>query len=317
MPTTPIYIGVDVAKAELVVATPDQALCRVANEPDGIRTLLKHLESLTIAAVVMESTGCYGREALAMLTAAGHQVAIVQPGRVRAFAASLGIRAKTDPIDARVIARFAEATKPRSTQPPTKEVARLRALVDRRDQLIEMRKQEANRLESTADPLITKDMRASIKRLEKAEETYSKHIHTCIQAHEGMRALSERLQEESGVGLQTAATLLAYFPELGRLNRQRAAALAGLAPYDRASGTNDGKRSTYGGRRRLRRALYLAATTAARWSPWLKEIYAKLRAKGKCAKVAIIACARKLLVRLNSIAAQVLDQEQQAVSMSP
>ena len=133
-----------------------------------------------------------------------------------------------------------------------------------------------------------------------------------------MRRISERLQEEAGVGLQTAATLMAYFPELGHLNRQRAAALAGLAPYDRTSGTYDGKRSIHGGRRRIRKALYLAAVSASRWSPWLKQVYANLRAKGKCAKVALIACARRLLIRLNSLAAEVLRiQDQQAATSAP
>jgi transposase len=318
MSTLPVYVGIDVAKAELVVATPERQLCRVANGPDGIRDLLQHLRPLTIAAVVMESTGCYGREAAAMLSAAGYQVAIVQPGRVRAFAASLGIRAKTDPIDAQVIARFADAIKPRPTPPPATETVRLRALVDRRDQLIEMRKQEENRLESIADPLIAKELRASITRLKKAEKDYSKRIADCIKAHPDLQRLSDRLQEESGVGLQTAAALLAYCPELGRINRQRAAALAGLAPYDRSSGTHEAKRSIYGGRRRIRKALYLAAVSAARWSPWLKDIYTRLRAHGKCAKVALIACARKLLVRLNSLAAQVLgNQIQQEPQIIP
>ena len=127
-----------------------------------------------------------------------------------------------------------------------------------------------------------------------------------ISACPSLRCISERLQEESGVGPQTAAVLLAHFPELGTINRQRAAALAGLAPYTRSSGTYEGKRSIYGGRARLRKALYLAAVSAVRWSSWLKDVYVSLRAKGKCAKVALIACARKLLVRLNSLAASAL-----------
>ena len=306
MSTASVYIGIDIAKAELVAATPTADLCRVPNTPDGFRTLIAHVGRQPVAGVVMESTGCYGREVAAALTAAGYQVAIVQPGRVRHFAASIGVRAKTDPIDARVIARFAEATKPRPTAPPSAEIVKLRALVDRRDQLIEMRKQEENRLESVADQVIAKELTASIKRLVAAEERYTKQIATCIDAHPEFQRISERLQEESGVGPQTAAVLLAHFPELGRINRQQAAALAGLAPYDHASGTRDGKRAIYGGRKRIRRALYIAAVSAARWSPWLKDVYANLRAKGKCAKVALIACARKLLVRLNSLAAMAL-----------
>lgn len=317
MPTSAVYIGIDVAKAELVAASPTMDLCRVVNDPGGFRLLIAHLRSLSVVAVVMESTGCYGREAAAALTAAGYAVAIVQAGRVRHFAASLGIRAKTDPIDARVIARFAEATKPRCTSPASAEVIKLRALVDRRDQVIEMRKQEGNRLESIADPVIAKELKRSIKRLVTAETAYTKQIAACIDAHPEFRRISERLQDESGVGPQTAATLLAHFPELGRMNRQQAAALAGLAPYDHASGTRDGKRAIFGGRKRIRRALYLAAISAARWSPWVKGIYANLRARGKCAKVALIACARKLLVRLNSLVATVLSETQPEPQPTP
>ena len=255
----------------------------------------------------MESTGCYGRQAAATLTAAGFQVCVVQPGRVRSFAASIGVRAKTDPIDARVIARFAAATQPRTTTPLPADIAILRALVDRRDQIIEMRKQEDNRLEALGDATIAKELRRSIKRLILQERSYTRRIAAHLAAHQRLQRINERLQEETGVGPQTAATLLAYFPELGTVNRQQAAALAGLAPYDRASGPRDAKRAIFGGRKRLRRALYLAAVSAARWSPWLKDVYTSLRAKGKCAKVAIIACARKLLVRLNSLVAAVLN----------
>jgi transposase len=300
------YIGIDVAKAELVVATPHQIVCRVPNDPAGFRDLSQCLRPRTIATVAMESTGTYARAAAAALTAAGYQVAIVQPGRVRHFAGSLGIHAKSDPIDARIIARFAEATKPRGTTPPPAEVTRLRALVDRRDQVIEMRKQEENRLESVDDREIAKELKANIRRLVAAEAAYTKRLAAFIATSADLRRISDRLQDESGVGLQTAATLLAHFPELGRVNRQQAAALAGLAPYDHASGKRDGRRSIFGGRKRIRRALYLAALSAARWNPWLKAFYANLRAKGKCAKVALIACARKLLVRLNSLAAAAL-----------
>lgn len=160
--------------------------------------------------------------------------------------------------------------------------------------------------ESVADPVIAKELKRSIKRLVAAEAAYTKQIGACIDAHPEFRRISERLQDESGVGLQTAATLLAYFPELGRINRQQAAALAGLAPYDHASGTHDGKRAIFGGTRRIRRALYLAAISAARWSSWVKSFYANLRARGKCAKVALIACVRKPLVRLNSLAGRAL-----------
>ena len=305
--TTPgIYIGVDVAKAELVVATATSVLCRVANDRTGHGELVRRLAGMTVEAVVLESTGCYGQAVVAALMVAGVAVAVVQPGRVRDFARSQGIHAKTDPIDAQVIAQFAAATKLRLYTPLVPERLHLRALVDRRDQLIALRQQEQNHLEANPAPLIAKDLRASIKRLLKAEKTYTKHIADHLAKHTQLARLSEALQNESGVGLQTAATLLAHLPELGTLNRQQVAALGGLAPYNHGSGTHDGKRTIYGGRKRLRRALYLAALSAGRFSTWLKDVYTKLRERGKPAKVAFIACARKLLIRLNSIAANVL-----------
>ncbi len=310
MSTPPPYIGIDVAKAELVVANGDAELFRVPNTSAGHRDLVKRLRQLSPAAVVMESTGPYGRDAAAALTAAGYHVAIVQPGRVRAFAASLGIRAKTDPIDARVIARFAAATKPRCFTPSSAAITRLRALNDRRDQLIDMRIQEENHLESVTDPLVAKDLRANIKRLLAAEKTYTKHMTQAIAHQPELQRLGDRLQQEAGVGFQTAVTLMTHCPELGRLNRQQVAALAGLAPYDRASGKHDGRRAIFGGRQRLRRALYLAAVTASRCSEWLKPYCDRLKAAGKPPKVAIIACARKLLVRLNALAAELLQDPQ-------
>lgn len=314
MSTPPPYIGIDVAKAELVVATGDAELFRVPNTPAGHRDLVKRLRPLNPAGVVMESTGPYGREAAVVLTAAGYQVAIVQAGRVRSFAASLGIRAKTDPIDARVIARFAAATKPRCFTPPSPASARLRALNDRRDQLIDMRTQEENRLESVTDPLVAKELRANIKRLITAEKSYTKRMVTVIDHEPELQRMSAQLQQEAGVGIQTAVALMTHCPELGTLNRQQVAALAGLAPYTRASGTRDGKRTIVGGRKRLRTALYLAALTASKHSEWLRPIYEKLKAAGKCPKLALVACARKLLVRLNSLAARLLQgPEQDAV----
>lgn len=301
--TTASYVGIDVAKAELVVGTASRSIGRFANDRDGYRQLVQRLRGFEVAAVVLESTGRYGQDAALALMAAGFAVAIVPPGRVRHYAKSIGVHAKTDPIDAQVIARFAEAAKPRPLQPPRDQIVRLRAIVDRRDQVIEMRKREQNHLEACGDPSIAKELRRSIARLEALEGRYTKQIAQHLAADEDLARRSDALQAEAGVGLQTAATLLAHFPELGQLNRQRAAALAGLAPFNRDSGTRDGRRSIYGGRSRLRRALYMAAISASRWNPWVVDLYRRLRQRGKCAKVALIACARKLLVRLNTIAA--------------
>ncbi len=304
--TSSEYVGIDVAKAELVVSTPSASLGRYGNDAKGHRDLVKRLGRMQVASVVMESTGRYGQDAAVALMAAGFTVAMVQPGLVRHFARSLGVRAKSDPIDAQIIAKFGEATKPRpmSLMPP--EITQLRALVDRRDQVVELRKQEQNHLEACTAPRIAKELRTSIARLERSEARYTADIAGHLAAHEHLHRLSQALQTESGVATLTAATLIAHLPELGRINRQQIAALAGLAPYDHSSGTKDGKRSIAGGRKRLRRALYMAAITAARFSTWLSPMYLRLLERGKCKKVATIACARKLLIRLNSIAAKAL-----------
>lgn len=304
--TTSEYVGIDVAKVELVVSTSTTPLGRYGNDAKGHRDLVKRLGRMQVAAVVLESTGRYGQEVASALMVAGFTVAMVQPGRVRHFARSLGVRAKTDPIDAQVIARFGEATKPRAMSTVPSEITRLRALVDRRDQVVELRKQEANHLEACPDPMIAKELKRNIARLEKVEAAYTTAIARHLAAHERIHRLSQALQSESGVGIQTAAALIAHLPELGTINRQQVAALAGLAPYDCASGPQDGKRSIAGGRKRLRWALYLAAVTASRFSPWIQPIYRRLLERGKCKKVALIACARKLLIRLNSIATKAL-----------
>lgn len=305
--TSSEYVGIDVAKAELVVATSTASLGRFGNDAKGHGELVKRLRRMEVEAVVMESTGRYGQEVAKVLMAAGFTVAVVQPGCVRHFARSLGIRAKTDPIDAQVIARFGEATKPRALGQIPKEITQLRALVDRRDQVVELRKQEQNHLEACTNPIIARELRTNIARLKKIEARYAVAISRHLAAHQGLHRLSQALQGESGVATLTAAALIAHLPELGRINRQQVAALSGLAPYDHASGNQDGKRSIGGGRRRLRRALYLAAITATRFNEWISPMYRRLRERGKCAKVAFIACARKLLIRLNSIAAKVLE----------
>lgn len=304
--TSPLYLGIDVSKSELVVASPVAVLFTVPNNRDGHRDLVQRLASLTIAAVVIESTGPYSRDGAKALSSAGIPVSMVQPGRIRHFALSQGILAKTDAIDAKVIATFGAHSNLKPWIMPAAELSHLRALVDRRDQIIEMRKSEQNGLESIADPLVAKEVRRSIARLEKEEAKYDQLIAAHIRSHERLHRLSEALQSESGVALQTAAAVLAHMPEIGTVNRQEAGALVGLAPYNCDSGPQRGKRVIRGGRRRLRRALYMAAITAVRFNVWIKPMYQRLLERGKVKKVALIACGRKLIVRLNSIAAKAL-----------
>lgn len=306
MTTTGIYIGIDISKATLEVATCERRLIEVPNTSAGHVRLLERLRAQSIACVVIESTGIYGRELVRSLHAAGYAVAVVQPGRVRHFALSRNLLAKTDRLDAVMIARFGAEVKPRLWEMPRAPVERLRAINDRRSQIIDDRVREENRLEACRDERIAKDLRASIKRLNKAEEKLDRETAALIAADADMAAMSAALQEESGVGPQTAAVLLSQLPELGKVNRQQISALAGVAPYNHSSGPNDGRRRIFGGKAQVRRALYLAAVSGARWNTYLKEFYQRLVAQGKDKKLALIACARKLIVRLNTIAAMAL-----------
>jgi transposase len=316
MTTAAEYIGIDVAKATLAVGSSTRLLGEFPNTPAGFKAISKLLSSLTVACVVFEATGIYGHHAIEALMLDGYAVAVVQPNSVRHFALSLKIYAKTDALDATVIARFGAATKPRLMQKKPKEYVLLRAYSDRRDQVIAMRVSEQNHLEACLDAAIQKDLKAAIKRLEKEEARYTKMIATEIGAHPEIEAKRKILENESGVGAQTAAILIAHLPELGAVNRQKIAALVGFAPFNRDSGNMRGTRSIYGGRKRVRKAMYMATLSAVRWNATLHEFYVKLLAKGKCKMVALIACARKLLIRLNSLLAAAAKTTQETAQMA-
>lgn len=313
------YLGIDVSKKSLDLASTDAYLGVFPNTPDGrrelIRRLRRHVTSPGNASpgnapsggaspggvlVAVEATGGYERAVVATLRQAGVAAAVVQPGCVRHFAKSLKLHAKNDRIDAGLIARFARATQPRPAEEPDPHAARLRALRDRRDQVVEDRVREQNRLEACTDAGVAAGIRRSIRRLQTQEDRLDGQIGACIQESPTLRERAQRLQRVKGVGLQVAATLLAHLPELGRVNRQQIAALAGLAPYDCQSGQWRGQRRIYGGRAGVRKALYMAAISAARFDPSLRVFYRRLLDAGKLKKVALIAVARKLLVRLNS-----------------
>jgi transposase len=304
MTTAPEYIGIDVAKATLVVGTSSRVLCEVANTPAGFRQLITKLSSLKVACVVLEATGIYSQAVCAALMEAGYAVALVQPGCVRHFAKSQCLHAKTDAIDAMMIARFGASQQPRIMEITPAEISRLRLLVDRRDQLIELRKMEQNHLEACRDRELQKEMKQAIKRFEQQEKAYDKKIAQALSASTALQTKRKILENESGIGTQTAAVLLAHLPELGHLNRQQISALAGLAPYNNDSGTKRGKRTIFGGRKRVREALYMATLSAVRFNQTLNAYYVNLLKRGKCKMVAQIACARKLIIRLNTLLAE-------------
>lgn len=305
-PEPQAYVGIDVSKTELEVAIGPIHAGSVANTTTGLQRLMSRLPGPeAVALVVIESTGCYSQLAARTLTTAGYRVCVVQPGRVRHYARSQGQLAKTDRIDARIIAQFGEHARDlRVYQEPSATHQRLRALVDRRDQVVEDRVREENRLEACADSAVCVRLRASIARLRKETDRLQRDITALIDGDAELAGLRQVLESLTGIGSITAAALLAHLPELGRVNRQEIAALAGVAPYNRDSGQHRGTRAIFGGRQRVRTAMHMAAVVAMRFDATLSAWYTGLRERGKPAKVAIVAVIRKMLIRLNSLVAE-------------
>ena len=293
------WIGIDVSKATLAVCLlPQQQLLACSNDPLGHAQLLGHLQGLDIGNVLLEATGGYERLVMGALAGAGLMVTRINPRRARAFATALGKTAKTDPIDAALLARMAELVQ-RPVLAPEPDRDELRALVQRREQLVQQRDDERRRLHQTTSPLVREDLlehigqlRLRIRHLDKAIVHAQQHLDD---------QLSRKLQAIAGIGQVTAASLMAYLPELGRLDRRQIAALAGLAPYNVDSGQHAGKRRIRGGRAAIRRVLYMACWSVIRKQADFKARYQRLRQQGKAAKVAITACMRVLLIRLNAM----------------
>jgi len=303
-----VYLGIDIAKRTLDLATPNCYLGQFANTPAGHRRLLKKIKEQDNVFVAMEATGGYERPLAASLMQAQIPVAVVQPTCVRHFAKSLKMHAKTDRIDAMLIARFAQCTQPKPAKKPDQQAQKLRALRDRRTQIVEDRVREENRLEACFDSQIAQQIQRSITKLCKLEAQLDEQLKQCIDDSQTLTCKAQTLSHVTGIGPQTTATLLAHLPELGPVNRQQIAALAGLAPYAHDSGKFRGRRRLYGGRAVIRQALYMASLSAVRYDPVLRVFYQRLLAAGKQKKVALCACARKLLVHLNTLLSQVQTQ---------
>lgn len=294
-------VGIDVAKSELAFALGPQApVERVANDARGIRKLVRTLQRSSPALVVVESTGGYERALITALLDAKLSVALVNPWRVRRLGESLGVLAKTDPIDARLLARFGEIAKPRPL-PCRSEGDRLRAdLVGRRRQLMTMVVAEKNRLER-APRALRAEIESLIEILERRVARLDARIDALHAADPERAEVAQLLQTVPCIGPGITRTLLVDLPELGALSRREIAALVGVAPFARDSGQRRGLRRIRGGRASVRTALYLAAMNAARFHPELRPFYERLRAAGKAPRVALIALARKLLVMLNAM----------------
>jgi transposase len=296
------YVGIDVSKAMLDVAIGAEGACfRVSNDEAGLSHLVAELAKSMPALVVLEATGGLELAAAAALAVAGVDVAVMNPRQVRDFAKSLGRLAKTDSIDARVLARFGEAIQPVPRRLPDAESQQLSAICSRRRQIVEMITAEKNRLH-IVDVAVHPSIEAHIRWLAQELKDIDRQIGRSIRSSPLWRKRDELLKSAPGVGDVLSSTLIAELPELGTLNRKEIAALVGVAPLNRDSGTFKGTRTTWGGRAQVRRPLYMATLSATRFNPCIKAFYNRLCGAGKPKKVAIAACMRKLLTHLNAIA---------------
>ena len=296
-----ICVGLDVAKAGLDVALrPSGETWSVANDEAGIAELVARLRALRPSLIVAEATGGFERAAVAALAAAGLPVVVANPRQIRDFARATGQLAKTDRLDAAVLALFGERVRPTPRPLADEATQLLDALLTRRRQLLEMLVAEKNRLGFAPRPL-HHGIRQHIRWLERQLDDVTKELAGQIERSPVWRAKDDLLQSLPGVGPIISATLLGELPELGTLSHKQIAKLVGLAPLARDSGTLRGKRMVWGGRASVRTALYLGALCARRWNPAVRTFYERLRAAGKPTKVALIACARKLLTILNAM----------------
>lgn len=296
-----VYVGVDVSKHELEYALSErEATSTVPNTESGVRDLVEALSAVSPALVVMEATGGFEVPAAAALAAAEIPVVVANPRQIRDFAKATGQLAKTDNLDARVLALFAERVRPAVRPLPDEDARALDAIMTRRRQLIDMIKAEKNRL-GFAVPAVQKGIKKHIRWLERQLADVDSDLDDRIRKSPVWKAKSDLLQEVPGVGPNLARTLIAELPELGRLTNKEIAALAGVAPFPRDSGLRRGRREVWGGRAPVRTALFLSAWSACRWNPVIRVFYQRLRAKGKPPKVAQVACMRKLLTILNAM----------------
>jgi transposase len=293
-------IGVDVAKSWIDVCGPEGREERIAMEPARLGRFAR-AAARAGALVVFEASGGYDRRLRAALEAAGTAHARVNPAQARQFARATGRLAKTDRVDARLLADMGRRLELTPAVPLPPERQALQALVTRRRQLVDMRKAETTRLKQTADAFARRSIEGHLRRLEREVAAFDAEIAARVAAAPDLRDGARRMRTAPGVGPVVAATLLAEMPELGRLDRRKVAALAGLAPVARDSGTRRGPRAIAGGRPLVRSLLYLAALQASRRDPGLAAFRARLLAAGKTPKQAIIAVARKLLVILNAM----------------
>ena len=300
--TLPVFIGIDVAKATLEVAVrPSGEGWQLANAEAARLPLVTRLHALGPTLVVLEATGGFEHAVVAALAAAAVPVVVANPRQVRDFARATGQLAKTDTIDAQTLALFAERVRPTPRPLPDEAAQALDAVLTRRRQLLEMLTAERNRLGLARAP-VARRIRTHIRWLQRELAEVDRDLGRLIEQSPVWRAQDDLLQSVPGVGPIVSRTLLGELPELGRLTHKQIAALVGVAPLARDSGTSRGRRLVWGGRAPVRAVLYMGALVATRWNPVIRAFYERLRAAGKPNKVALVACMRKLLTILNAMA---------------
>lgn len=296
-----VYAGIDVAKASMDVAVHSSGQCwSFPNNDKGITQAVSQLQKLAPTIVIMEATGGMEIPMATALAVARVPIALVNPRQVRDFAKATGKLAKTDALDAKVIAHFAAAIQPKPQSLPEEHAQKLRAIMSRRRQVVEMITAEKNRL-SPAGEVVKERIMAHITWLEQELANINKELYRSIQKSRVWREKDNLLRSVPGVGPVLSANLIAGLPELGELNRRQVASLVGVAPLNRDSGTFKGKRTVWGGRATVRTALYMSTLVATRYNPVIRTFYHRLISAGKAKKVAITACMRKLLTILNTM----------------
>lgn len=294
------WVGLDVSKDTLAVFVRPQGKCfECPNTDQGWAQLICSLEGYNVQRVLLEATGGYERGVLQYLLASGLNVVRVNPQRAKAFARAMGRLAKTDPIDAAVLAHLAEVIEAKACPLQSPESQALHELVRRREQIVQQRDDERRRLLQARTPLVLDSLKACLKMFKEQIAQLDRAIAKAARDVDGERC--SRLHEVVGIGPVTVASLLTYLPELGQLDRRQIAALVGVAPYNADSGSQRGKRRISGGRPMIRRVLYMAGWSVVRYQEDFKQRYESLRQRGKPAKVALIACMRVLLIRLNAM----------------
>jgi transposase len=297
----PTFVGIDVSKTHLDVALrPSGATKSVPNDDPGIKTLVEWLGMVTPAVIVLEATGGIERSVVRALVATELPVTVANPRQVRDFAKATGQLAKTDTLDAQILAHVAEAVRPGLRPLPDEMTAALRALIARRRQLIDMLTAEKNQL-SRAPRQVQRRIEAHIRWLQAELQRVEEDLDHTLRQSPSWREQEDLLKSVPGIGPVVTRTMLGELPELGRLNRKQIAALVGVAPLNWDSGLLRGRRVIWGGRAHVRTALYMAALTASRHNPVIRDFYKRLRAAGKKPNVALVACMRKLLVILNAM----------------